>query len=150
MQAEKFGAELAVARTALRLRCGQAPLAVELGEGAAVRTRAIDRRDGRRVPEAQLPELRRFEGLGVYYGATAMEGRICHGEDVIVVGGGNSAGQAAMFLASCARTCTCSSAGPALKETMLRYLIRRIEETANLTLHTHTEIVASTAGPLDV
>jgi thioredoxin reductase (NADPH) len=146
VQAEKFGAELAVARTALRLRCEGGLHAVELGGGASARARAIIVATGVAYRRPSLPELRRFEGVGVYYGATRMEGRICEGEDVIVVGGGNSAGQAAVFLSGCARHVHMLVRGPGLKETMSRYLIRRIEETANITLHTHTQIEAVEGG----
>jgi thioredoxin reductase (NADPH) len=146
VQAEKFGAELAVARTARRLRCAGELLAIELGGGAVVRARAIIVATGVAYRRPSIPELLRFEGVGVYYGATRMEGRICAGEDVVVVGGGNSAGQAAMFLSGCARHVHMLVRGACLKETMSRYLIRRIEETANLTLRTHTQIETAEGG----
>jgi thioredoxin reductase (NADPH) len=146
VQAEKFGAELAVARTARRLRCAGELHAVELGGGAVVRARAVIVATGVAYRRPSLPELLRFEGVGVYYGATQMEGRICAGEDVVVVGGGNSAGQAAMFLSGCARHVHMLVRGPCLKATMSRYLIRRIEETANVTLRTHTQIEAAEGG----
>jgi thioredoxin reductase (NADPH) len=146
VQAEKFGAELAVARTALRLRCAGELRTIELGEGATVRARAIIVATGVQYRRPSIPELLRFEGVGVYYGATRMEGRICEGEDVVVVGGGNAAGQAAVFLSGCARHVHMLVRGAGLKETMSRYLIRRIEETANITLRTHTQIDAAEGG----
>ena len=83
-----------------------------------------------------------FEGAGVYYGATPMEAQLCVGQDVAIVGGGNSAGQAAVFLASTARRVHMLVRGSGLAETMSRYLIRRIEENPAIVLRTRTEIVA--------
>ena len=98
VQAEKFGAELAVARTALHLGCGSRPYRVELGGGASVQARAVAIATGARYRKPDLPNLARFEGVGVYYGATQIEANLCRGEEVVIVGGGNSAGQAAVFL----------------------------------------------------
>ena len=100
VQAEKFGAEFAVARTALRLGCDQRLRRIDLGDGARVQARTVIIATGVQYRKPDLPDLARFEGLGVYYAATQVEASFCHGEDVIVVGGGNSAGQAAVFLAS--------------------------------------------------
>ncbi|HET8946184.1 MAG TPA: FAD-dependent oxidoreductase [Candidatus Polarisedimenticolia bacterium] len=140
-QAEKFGAEFAVARTALRLDCGR-PYRVELGPGIGVQARAIVIASGVRYRKPDIPDLARFEGVGVYYGATQMEGNLCKGEDAIVVGGGNSAGQAAVFLSGMCRRVTVMVRKPGLKESMSRYLVRRIEETPNISLRTNTRIVA--------
>jgi thioredoxin reductase (NADPH) len=140
-QAEKFGAEFAVARTALRLDCGR-PYRVDLGAGSAVQARAIVIASGVRYRKPDIPNLSQFEGVGVYYGATPMEGTLCRGEDVIVVGGGNSAGQAAVFLSETSRHVTVMVRGPSLAASMSRYLIRRIEGTPNITLRTKTRIVA--------
>ncbi|HEV8201505.1 MAG TPA: FAD-dependent oxidoreductase [Candidatus Polarisedimenticolia bacterium] len=145
-QAEKFGAEFAVARTALRLDCGR-PYRVELGPGIGVQARAIVIASGVRYRKPDIPDLARFEGVGVYYGATEMEGNLCRGEDAIVVGGGNSAGQAAVFLAGKCRKVTVMVRKPGLQESMSRYLIRRIEETPNITLRTKTQIVAMEGKP---
>jgi thioredoxin reductase (NADPH) len=141
IQAEKFGAEFAVARTALRLDCGR-PYRVELGAGAVVQARAIVIATGVRYRKPDIPDLARYEGVGVYYGATQVEAILCRGEDAIVVGGGNSAGQAAVFLSGESRHVTMMVRGPGLAESMSRYLIRRIEETPNITLRTNTRIVA--------
>jgi thioredoxin reductase (NADPH) len=89
-----------------------------------------------------IPNLAAFEGAGVYYGATPMEAQLCVGRDVAIVGGGNSAGQAAVFLASGARRVHMLVRGPGLSETMSRYLIRRIEDNPAIAVHTRTEIVA--------
>ena len=139
-QAEKFGAEFAVARTALRLDCGR-PYRVELGAGSAVQARAIVIASGVRYRKPDIPNLSQFEGVGVYYGATSMESNLCRDEEIIVVGGGNSAGQAAVFLSETCRKVTVMVRGAGLAASMSRYLIRRIEGTPNITLRTDTRIV---------
>jgi thioredoxin reductase (NADPH) len=140
VQAEKFGAEFAVARTALRLACDR-PYRVELGAGAVVRARSVIIATGARYRKPDIPNLSSYEGVGVYYGATQVEANLCLNEDVIVVGGGNSAGQAAVFLSGVGRRVTMMVRGPGLAQSMSRYLIRRIEETPNITLLTNTRIV---------
>jgi thioredoxin reductase (NADPH) len=95
---------------------------------------------GAQYRKLPLPELQRFEGLGVYYGATHIEAQLCQGEEVIVVGGGNSAGQAAVFLSDSARHVHVLVRGRGLAESMSRYLIRRIEESPKITLHRFTEV----------
>ena len=100
-------------------------------------------RSGNRKPA--LENLSTFEGAGVYYGATPMEAQLCVGEDVVVVGGGNSAGQAAVFLASVARRVHVLVRGPGLAETMSRYLVRRIEENPNIVLRTIPRLSLSRA-----
>jgi thioredoxin reductase (NADPH) len=142
VQAEKFGAEIAVARTAARLVGTVRPYCVDLGGGVSVRARAVVIATGVQYRKPDCPNLARLEGLGVYYSATPMEASLCRGEDVIVVGGGNSAGQAAVFLASERRQVHMLVRGARLADSMSRYLIRRIEETPNITLRTRTEIAA--------
>ena len=93
----------------------------------------------RKLPVENLP---RFEGAGVYYGASHLESQMCGGEDVVVVGGGNSAGQAAVFMAQTARRVYMLVRSDSLAQTMSRYLIRRIEESPNITLLTNTEITS--------
>ena len=90
---------------------------------------------GAQYNKPELPNLSKFEGLGVYYGATFMEAQLCEGDDVIVVGGGNSAGQAAVFLSQTARKVHMLVRSGQLADTMSRYLIRRIEENPNIDLH---------------
>lgn len=140
VQAEKFGAELAVARTAVALSCERRPYGVDVGSGVAVKARTIAIATGVQYRKPDLPDLARFEGVGVYYGATAIEANLCDGDDVIVVGGGNSAGQAAVFLSGSERRVYMLVRGSGLAESMSRYLIRRIEETRNIELKTRTEI----------
>jgi thioredoxin reductase (NADPH) len=142
-QAEKFGAELAVALRAERFACdGPNGYEITLSDGTAVRGRAIIIASGVQYRRLGLENLGRFEGAGVYYAATTTEARLCSGEEVAVVGGANSAGQAAMFLAGQMRHVHVLIRGSGLADTMSRYLIRRIEETPNITLHPHTELVA--------
>ena len=142
VQAEKFGAEFAVARAALRLGCDQRLRRIDLGEGHAVQARSVIIATGVRYRKPDLTDLPRFEGLGVYYAATQVEAGFCHGEDVIVVGGGNSAGQAAVFLASRCRQVLMLVRSDGLAASMSRYLIRRIEETPNISLRTRARIEA--------
>lgn len=146
VQAEKFGAELAVARTVSALDCDR-PYRVRIGADAGLRARVVVIATGIRYRKPDLPGLSRFEGLGVYYAATPVEARLCRDEEVIVVGGGNSAGQAAVFLSGVARTVTMMVRRPGLAESMSRYLIRRIEETPNIRLLTRTQISALEGGP---
>jgi thioredoxin reductase (NADPH) len=142
-QAEKFGAELAIARTVERLHCDGSGLhMIQLKSGETLRARAVIIASGVRYRRLALPGVARFEGAGVYYGATPIEARLCAGQEVIVVGGANSAGQAAVFLASQTRHVHVLVRGGGLADTMSRYLIRRIEENPNVTLWTHSEIVA--------
>src|SRR6185503_20060028 len=141
VQAEKFGAEFAVARTAVRLDCGR-PYRVDMGAGTIVQARSIIIASGVRYRKPDIPNLSHYDGIGVYYGATPMEALLCKGEEAIVVGGANSAGQAAVFLSSVCRRVTMMVRGPGLSQSMSRYLIRRIEETPNITLNTGTRIVA--------
>lgn len=146
MQAEKFGAEVAVARAACALHCESRPYVVEIDGGHRVRARAVIIATGAQYRKPALADLARFEGVGVYYGATHVEAQRCAGDRVIIVGGGNSAGQAAVFLARQVREVHLLVRGPGLAESMSRYLIRRIEETANIDLRTHTEIEALEGG----
>jgi thioredoxin reductase (NADPH) len=142
LQAQKFGAELVVARTAVALECDRRPYRIVLGPGVSVATRTVVIATGVRYRKPVIPSLARFEGVGVYYGATQVEAILCQGEDVIVVGGANSAGQAAIFLSEARRRVTMLVRGAGLSDTMSRYLIRRIEETPNIEVKTHTEIIA--------
>ena len=141
-QALKFGAHVIVAKGATRLACDGQRYTVDIEEGPRLRARAVIVASGAEYRKPALENLSAFEGAGVYYGATPMEAQLGAGEDVAVVGGGNSAGQAAVFLASTARRVHMLVRGPGLAETMSRYLIRRIEENPAISLHTRTQIVA--------
>lgn len=140
-QAQKFGAEILVARTAASLKCGITPYAIELENGGRLRTRAVVIATGAQYRRPEIPNLQKFEGAGVYYGATFLEQQICGCNEVVVVGGGNSAGQAAVFLSQTSEHVHMLVRGRGLAETMSRYLIRRIEECSDITLHPYSEIV---------
>jgi len=157
-QAEKFGADVAIARSAARLRCTERPFSVQLSTGDVVRARAVVIASGAQYRKLPLERLADFEGAGVYYAAGPMEAQVCGGEEVIVVGGGNSAGQAATFLAGTEKDPKTGEDVPrtthvhmlvrstGLAQSMSRYLIRRIEEIPNITLRTRTEIVKLEGG----
>ncbi len=142
VQAERFGAQIAVARTARGLKCGRTPYTVELDDGGSVQGRSIIVAAGAQYRKLDLPNLAQFEGVGIYYGATQVEGQLCGGEEVAIVGGGNSAGQAAVFLAGITKHVYLLVRRPGLAETMSRYLISRIEASPAITLETRTEVVA--------
>jgi len=141
-QAIKFGADIMVAHSAMRLNCDKRPYHILLEDDTKLATRTIVIATGAQYNRPPLPNLSKFEGLGVYYGATFMESQLCEGDDLIVVGGGNSAGQAAVFLSQTARRVHILVRSQQLADTMSRYLIRRIEENPKISLHYHTEIVA--------
>lgn len=141
-QAQKFGAEFLIARRATRLDCSRSPYQVITDDGSCVFARTIVLATGAEYRRLAIENLSKFEGMGIYYGATFMEAQLCRGEEVAIVGGANSAGQAAVFLCSAARHVHMLVRGQGLAETMSRYLVRRIEESENITLHTETEIVA--------
>jgi thioredoxin reductase (NADPH) len=140
-QALKFGAHVIVARGATRLGCDGQHYTVEIDGGSRVRARSVIVATGAEYRKPTLANLSTFEGAGVYYGATPTEAQLCVGQDVAVAGGGNAAGQAAVFLASTARRVHMVVRGPGLAETMSHYLIRRIEENRAIVLHTRTQIV---------
>jgi thioredoxin reductase (NADPH) len=142
VQAQKFGAEVAIATSAVRLSCDCKPFLVELSDGSAVRSRTIIIASGAEYRKLSIENLTDYLGVGVYYAATAVEKKLCGDDPVIVVGGGNSAGQAAVFLAGNGRRVHLLVRSDGLAESMSRYLIRRIEETPNITLHVRTEITA--------
>jgi thioredoxin reductase (NADPH) len=141
-QAEKFGAQVVIARGAKRLACDRKPYAIEIDNGARVPARAVVIATGVEYRRLPLENLSRFEGAGVYYGATFVEAQSCGGEEVIVVGGGNSAGQAAVYLAQTASRVYMLVRSGGLAETMSRYLIRRIEETPTIIVRPYTEIAS--------
>ena len=139
-QALKFGSHIMVATGATTLAChGQH--AVVSGGGLTLAARTVIIATGAEYSKPAIDNLSAFEGAGVYYAATRMEAQLCVGDEVAVVGGGNSAGQAAVFLAETAARVHLLVRGDRLSETMSRYLIRRIEENPAIVLHPRTEIV---------
>jgi thioredoxin reductase (NADPH) len=144
-QAEKFGAQVLIAR-GTRLSCDRKPYVVEVENGARIPARTVVIATGAEYRKPPLENLSRFEGAGVYYGATFLEAQVCGGEEVIVVGGGNSAGQAAVFLAGTAKRVHMLVRSAGLADSMSRYLIRRIEETPGIILRPRTEIVGLEGG----
>jgi thioredoxin reductase (NADPH) len=140
-QAQKFGADMLIARSVVRLDCARRPYQVVLDSGEAPPARAIVIATGAQYNKPQLANLGKFEGEGIYYGATYIESQLCEGEDVIVVGGGNSAGQAAAFLSQTAGKVHMLVRSGNLSSTMSRYLIQRLTENPKIDLHLNTEIV---------
>ncbi len=141
-QAEKFGAQVAVGQRVRRLWCDEKPYQVELLDGEKVRTRSIIIATGAEYRKPDLTDRARFEGVGLYYGATFVEAQRCGREEVIIVGGGNSAGQAAVFLARHAAHVHLLVRGPGLAASMSSYLINRIEDSPHITLRTRTSLEA--------
>ncbi|HUG97820.1 MAG TPA: FAD-dependent oxidoreductase [Gammaproteobacteria bacterium] len=141
VQAQKFGADVTVASSAIRLRCESRPYEVELSNGHTVRGRSIVIATGAEYRQPAIENLAQFLGNGIYYAATNTEAQLCGNEEVIVVGGGNSAGQAAVFLAGVSRHVHLLVRGAGLADSMSRYLVRRIEQSPNVSLHTRTELV---------
>jgi thioredoxin reductase (NADPH) len=133
---------MVIARSAVKLACTKRPYAVEIEGGTRIPARAIIIATGAQYRRLPLENLSQFEGVGVYYGATNIEAQLCGNEEVIVVGGGNSAGQAAVFLSEAARHVHVLIRSGQLADSMSRYLIRRIEDSTRITLHPYTEIVA--------
>lgn len=142
VQAQKFGAEVAIANSALQLHCGPKPYEIAISGEHIMRGRSIIIASGVEYRQLALANLDRFLGVGIYYAATFVEAQRCKDDEVIVVGGGNSAGQAAVFLAANCRHVHLLVRSSGLCESMSRYLIRRIEDTPNITLRTRTQLTA--------
>ena len=146
-QANKFGALVSVAHEAQGIDCDQGDgiYRIRVQEGV-IQTRSIVVATGARYRHLQFDGARKFDGSGVYYGATNMEGQLCSGEEVLLVGGGNSAGQAAVFLSAHAQHVHILIRRKDLVDTMSDYLIRRIDQAPNITLHPETEVQALHGG----
>ena len=142
VQAEKFGAHIAIARVAASLTSTEQPFRLECTGGPPVWGRSIVIASGAEYRKLPLPNLHQFEGVGVYYGATALEAQLCVDEDIVIIGGGNSAGQAAVFLSGFARHVHIVVRGPGLADSMSRYLIGRIEENPTITLCPYSEVTS--------
>jgi len=142
VQAQKFGAQLAISRRAAGIDCQAAPYALELEGGERISTHAIVIATGARYRTLDVANYEKFEGQGIHYAATWIEGSLCAGEEVAVVGGGKSAGQAAVFLASQAAHVNILVRGEGLAATMSDYLIARIKASPKITLHSQSEVTA--------
>ena len=141
-QAQKFGAELVIAEGATRLDCTRKAYTIEIDNGPRVPARTVIIATGAEYRKLPIENITQFEGAGVHYGATFIESQLCEGEEVVVVGGGNSAGQAAVFLAQTASKVHVLIRSRGLADSMSRYLIRRIEESPAIELRTCTELIA--------
>jgi thioredoxin reductase (NADPH) len=144
-QAEKFGADMLISK-ATRLVCDYKPYVVEVESGTRISAQSVVIATGAEYRRPQCKNLSRFEGAGIYYGATFIEAQLCQGEEVIVVGGGNSAGQAAVFLAQTTKRVHMLVRSAGLAESMSRYLISRTQATDTIVLRPYTEIVALEGG----
>ena len=140
MQAQKFGARLAVSRDVTAIDCGANPYRLTLADGATVQARSVIIASGARYRRLDLEHYDRFEGAGIHYAATAMEAGLCANQAVVVVGGGNSAGQAAMFLSRTVDHVHMLVRGRGLAETMSNYLVERIAASERITLHSHSAV----------
>ena len=140
-QAQKFGVEVAIPDEAVTLECGDAPCRVQLKTGERIQARSVVIATGARYRRLEVAGLEKFEGSSVHYWASPLEGDLCAGQDVALVGGGNSAGQATVFLASRARRVTLIARRP-LDQTMSQYLVERIEALPNVDVVTGCEIAS--------
>ncbi len=142
VQAQKFGARLAIARAVTGIECNDKPYRVHLEGERSVAARAVVIATGARYRKLDVPDYARFEGQGIHYAATAMEQQLSEGEEVVIVGGGNSAGQAAIYLSRTVEHAHILVRGAGLAATMSDYLVQRIESSPKITLHPFTEITA--------
>jgi thioredoxin reductase (NADPH) len=141
-QAQKFGARLAVSRAAVTLDTEIRPFGILLDDAETVRARSVIIATGARYRKLDLPNYEKFEGEGIHYAATAMESKMCRSQEVVVVGGGNSAGQAALFLSGPAKHVHVVVRGAGLADTMSDYLVQRIVNSPKITLWTNSRISA--------
>jgi len=150
VQAQKFGADMLIPAKVTRMACHrdgeQRELRVTLEDGRVIRSRTAVIATGARYRRPDIEDLTRFEGRGIFYWASPIEARVCTRQTVVLVGGGNSAGQAAVFLANHASKVIILVRGPGLAETMSRYLIDRIKSTPNIELLPHQEICRLEGG----
>jgi thioredoxin reductase (NADPH) len=147
VQAQKFGARLAISRTVIGIDCRARPYRVQLEGDLSVPARVIVVASGARYRTLDLPNYAVYEGQGIHYAATAMEGQLCRRQEVVIVGGGNSAGQAAVFLSRIGSHVYMVVRGPGLAATMSDYLVQRIEASPHITLLTETEITELEGEP---
>lgn len=147
VQAQKFGAEMMIPAEVTQLDCEGTPFVLGLQEGRSVKAHSVVVASGARYRRPDIPHLKDFEGRGIWYWASPVEARMCRNEEVALIGGGNSAGQAAVFLSRYAKKVWMLVRGPSLAESMSQYLIDRIAATPNIELLTCTELVAVSGTP---
>jgi thioredoxin reductase (NADPH) len=140
-QAQKFGAKVLIANSVTKLNCEKRPYELSVDCGNIIRARSVVIASGAQYNKPKIDNLKKFEGQGIYYGATYIEAQLCGKDDVVVVGGGNSAGQAAVYLSQTAGKVHMLVRSNQLSDTMSRYLIQRIEENPAIEMHYRTEIV---------
>lgn len=141
IQAQKFGARICVSRSSVSLDCSNKPFEIGLSDGSTVRAKAVVVATGARYRKLDVPNYGRFEGQGIHYAATAMEGNLCAAQEVVIVGGGNSAGQAAVFLSRTARHVNMVMRS-GISSTMSDYLVQRIKNSRHITLYESSDINA--------
>lgn len=146
-QAQKFGAQLLIAERAEGLDCASRPYAISLENGAKLHAKSIIIATGAQYRRLDLKNFSQFEGAGVYYGATFMESQLCRDEEIVIVGGGNSAGQAAVYLSQTSKFVHIIVRATGLAGTMSRYLIRRIEQSPNIEVRAQTEVLELSGDP---
>ena len=142
VQAQKFGARMVIPAEAIRLDLTEVPLALRLDDGRRVKAQRVVVATGARYRRLNIPNLADFEGRGIWYWASPIEARLCRDEEIVLVGGGNSAGQATVFLRNFAKKIWMLVRGPSLAESMSQYLIDRICAIDNIEVLTQTEIIA--------
>jgi thioredoxin reductase (NADPH) len=147
VQAQKFGAEMVIPGEVNRLDCKATPVVLDLSLGRQISARTTVIAAGARYRRPNIARLADFEGRGLWFWASPIEARMCRDEEIVLVGGGNSAGQAAVYLAGFAAKVWMLVRGEGLAETMSRYLIDRIGATPNIEVLAHTEIVAMSGTP---
>ncbi|MBC7781407.1 MAG: FAD-dependent oxidoreductase [Proteobacteria bacterium] len=142
VQAQKFGARLAISRNVAGLDCERTPLRLRLDDKQCLQARAVVIATGARYRKLDVDNYDRFEGQGIHYAATAMEAQLCGNQEVIVVGGGNSAGQAAVFLSRTTAHVHVLVRASGLASTMSDYLVQRILQSPRITVHGRSEITS--------
>jgi thioredoxin reductase (NADPH) len=142
VQAQKFGARMVIPTEVVRLDLTETPAALQLDDGRRVKASTVVVATGARYRRLNVPNLGDFEGRGVWYWASPIEARLCRNEEIVLIGGGNSAGQAAVFLRNFAAKIWMLVRGPSLADSMSQYLIDRIRAIDNIEVLTQTEIVA--------
>ena len=146
IQSQKFGATFAIARAASHIEKEDGPdgrtFRIDTADDRSVRARAVVLACGATYRRLNLPDYEKYEGQGIHYAATALEAQFCRGQEVAVIGGGNSAGQAAVFLSRSAAHVHVLVRSDGLAASMSDYLVTRIEQSSRITLHTNTELTA--------